>query len=136
MNFAAARVAIFAALLLPAYCKLLLVELEDDGGGDAAALRSPGASQRRKAMKGGYGVIIKAVLKLATFLNLRHPESRFSGVPDGPPDRRHRHVWPVRRLHHPGRPRRHHGRAQRGQQGRPNRYEERETLDEPLEPTI
>ena len=60
MNFAAARVAIFASLLLPAYCRLLLVELEDGGGGHAAALGSPG----RKAMKGGCGVIIKAILSL------------------------------------------------------------------------
>ena len=35
MHFASVGVATFAGLLLPAYCKLLLVELQDDGGGVA-----------------------------------------------------------------------------------------------------
>ena len=41
MRFASVGVATFAGLMLPAYCKLLLVELQDDGG-----------PQLRKEMKG------------------------------------------------------------------------------------
>ena len=53
MSVPAARIAIFAALLLPAYCKLLLVEIEDDGKEDVATLGSAGASQRgKRTMKG------------------------------------------------------------------------------------
>ena len=54
MRFPAACVAIFAGLLLPAYCKLLLVELQDDNGG--VAMEAPGSPegvpQLRKKMKG------------------------------------------------------------------------------------
>ena len=55
MRFPAAGVATFAGLLLPAYCKLLLVELQDDSGG--VAEEAPGSPeevpQLRKKMKGG-----------------------------------------------------------------------------------
>ena len=52
MNFRAGLVAILAVLVMPTYCKLLLVEIEDDGRGDAAAYGSPGAVKMKKTMKG------------------------------------------------------------------------------------
>ena len=56
VSFSVAHLAIYAALLLHgASCKLLLVELEDDGGGGIAGaqLGSPSVAQRsRRTMQG------------------------------------------------------------------------------------
>ena len=51
LNFPFAHLAVYAALLLPVYCKLLLVELESDG--DGTQLGTPELShERRNTMQG------------------------------------------------------------------------------------